>query len=124
MLRVANICIDSETPLDKIGKTRLAKFEISATDKVLRITADKTAAEYAADDVEQLLQASETLRFHLKPWIPSLNIVRREKQDLTDQIFPKNVLQVVAKLTGAYLQPSTDLVCPLRAAIKDCGSPY
>ena len=118
-MREANTCVDSETPLDRIGKSRLVKFEISAADKVLRITADKTAAEYAADDVEQLLQESETRRFHLKPWASHLKLVRSEDQDLTDQIFPKDVLQAIATLTGAYLQPSTEMVCRPRTIVED-----
>lgn len=78
-------------------------------DKVLRITADKHAAEYAADDVEELLQSTEVRRFQLKSWLPSLDTVSGAEPSL-DNVFPDHVLREVAALTGAYLQRATDSV--------------
>lgn len=97
----------NQTALDKIGKTRMAKLEVSAADKVVRITADKHTAEYTADDVEQLLQASESLRVNLKDWSPLLEI----DNPTVENVFPQNVLSTVGSLTGAYLQRATDTVC-------------
>ncbi|KAJ4304846.1 hypothetical protein N0V90_000374 [Kalmusia sp. IMI 367209] len=106
----------SETPLDQIGKTRMAKLEIHATDKVLRITADKHTAEYAADDVERLLQGSESHRFHIKPW--SRYLLDPTLPATPHDMFSKEDLQTVTTMTGAYLQPTTTTII-IRAFDKD-----
>lgn len=41
--------------MERISQNRLVSFTFHRDDQVLRITADKTRAEYAAGDVEQLL---------------------------------------------------------------------
>jgi hypothetical protein len=45
---------------------RKAKIEI-IVNSVLRITADKGSAEYAADDIEQLLKETEVRTFKVDP---------------------------------------------------------
>ena len=95
----------------------MVKFETSAADKVLRITADKSAAEYAADDVELLLQSTEVVRFHVKTWEPYLKLASGAETTFRD-VFPDHVLQTVGALTGVYLQPSTDAVRCLYLPLK------
>lgn len=107
----ANTCIATETPLDRIGKARIAKIDVVPSEKVLRITADKFTAEYAADDIEQLLQKSESRRLHFKPWVPHLKTVNGIVPSIND-VFPESgeVLRTVVTMTGAYLQRTTDSV--------------
>jgi hypothetical protein len=90
------------TPLDRIGKERRAKIELHWPHNVLRITADKNTAEYAADDVEQLLQNTETRRFHLKPWIPYLDTNYTAAE--LSRVIPERSLEAVATMTGATVQ--------------------
>jgi hypothetical protein len=87
----------------------MVKFETSAADNVLRITADKSAAEYAADDVELLLQSTEAVHFHIKTWRPYLELVSGAEPTVYN-VFPDHVLQTVGALTGAYLQRTTKSV--------------
>jgi hypothetical protein len=82
---------------------------VDTADKVLRITADKHTAEYAADDVEHLLQASESHRFHFTTWLPHLQRLDGAEPTI-DHVFSNDVLAVVASLTGAQLQRTTDKV--------------
>jgi hypothetical protein len=84
---------------------------VDTADKVLRITADKHTAEYAADDVEQLLQASQTHRFHFTAWLPHLKTLDGAEPTI-DDVFSNDVLATVASLTGAQLQRTTDKVGP------------
>jgi hypothetical protein len=92
----------SQTPLDRIGKDRRAKIEIHWPHNVLRITADKNTAEYAADDVERLLQNTETKRFHLRPWIPYLDDNYTTGELV--HVIPETSLNAVASMTGVSLQ--------------------
>ncbi|KAJ4360937.1 uncharacterized protein N0V89_001506 [Didymosphaeria variabile] len=107
-----------ETALDRIGEARKAKLEVNAADKVLRITADKHTAEYAADDVERLLQASESRRFHLNEWIPHLETLGTAEPTTAD-VFPEDVRATVASLTGAQIQIVTDKTVVIRALDKE-----
>jgi len=91
-----------KTPLDRVGKERRAKIEVHWPHSVLRITADKNTAEYAADDVEQLLQNTETKRFNLKPWIPHLDTNYTTAE--LSQVIPSKSLEAVAAMTGATVQ--------------------
>lgn len=95
--------------LDTIGRNRKARLEVNTADKVLRITADKHTAEYAANDVELLLQTSETQRFHFPTWLPHMEKINGI-EPTTDDVFPDDVLATVSALTGAQLQRSPDKV--------------
>ncbi|KAL1600785.1 hypothetical protein SLS60_007173 [Paraconiothyrium brasiliense] len=107
-----------ETALDRIGEARKVKLEVNTADKVLRITADKHTAEYAADDVEQLLQASESRRFHLNDWIPHIETLG-SAEPTTDDVFPEDVRATVASLTGAQIQIVSDKTVIIRALDKE-----
>lgn len=103
------LTLGDETALDRIGKARRAKLEVHHQDKVLRITADKHTAEYAADDVKQLLNGSILHTFDIKPWArywvdPGLIATPQA-------LFAKSDLQTLRTMTGAYLQLANDYVC-------------
>jgi hypothetical protein len=103
----------TKTPLDRIGKDRKAKVEIHWPHNVLRITADKNTAEYAADDIEQLLQNTETKHFHLNPWVPYLDKDYTTGGELI-RIISEKSLNAVASMTGATLQiANANQVCYL-----------
>jgi hypothetical protein len=109
--------VANPTPLDRIGRERKAKIEIhswdykddrldqSHTAHVLRITADKSTAEYAADDVQDLLKNAETERFSLEPWLPFMLEDKVDKNSTAAKISPE-VLASVGKLSETYIQIS------------------
>ncbi|KAL5416573.1 hypothetical protein PMIN03_002112 [Paraphaeosphaeria minitans] len=115
--QLALLTSGSESALDRIGQTRKARLEVNTVDKVLRITADKHTAEYAANDVEQLLQASETQRFHFTTWVPHLETIDGS-EPTTERVFPDDVLATVTALTGAQLQRVADKII-IRALDKE-----
>ncbi|KAF2676140.1 hypothetical protein K458DRAFT_380438 [Lentithecium fluviatile CBS 122367] len=105
-----------ETPLDRIGKYRKAKIEIHWPHNVLRITADKNTAEYAADDIETILQKTERKQINLNPWIPYLD-KNCTAGDLVDVISDKS-LEAIASLTGAFVQKTGSQLLLIRALNK------
>ncbi|KAF2794827.1 hypothetical protein K505DRAFT_374358 [Melanomma pulvis-pyrius CBS 109.77] len=105
------------TPLDRIGRDRKAKIEFYQSHHVLRITADKSTAEYAADDVQQLLQNTETLRLNLEPWLPFMTEDAVAKNSTTKRL-PPRTLEAVAKLSGTYIQVVTDHMVLIRGLSK------
>ncbi|KAF1922746.1 uncharacterized protein M421DRAFT_349933 [Didymella exigua CBS 183.55] len=66
----------NDSALARIARIRNAKAEIHWPTNVLRITADKTTAEYMADDVEAALSKARTTSLDLKLWVGQLNEVR------------------------------------------------
>lgn len=81
---------------------------------VLRITADKSSAEYAADDVEQLLKETESKTFHLQPWLDCI------QAGSSTQILTQGTLRKIGKLSGTRLQMVSDsLVCTRSRSSKN-----
>ncbi|KAF2449766.1 hypothetical protein P171DRAFT_379938 [Karstenula rhodostoma CBS 690.94] len=115
--QLAMLTSGTETVLDRIGRNRKARLDVNTADKVLRITADKHTAEYAANDVEQLLLASESQRFHFNTWVPHLKTLNGAEPTI-DSVFPGDVLATVTSLTGAQLQRATDQII-IRALDKE-----
>ncbi|KAF2875468.1 mitochondrial inner-membrane-bound regulator-domain-containing protein [Massariosphaeria phaeospora] len=106
----------SPTPLDRIGLERKAKLEIHWEHSVLRITADKSTAEYAADDVEQLLQRTESKRFTLSDWTPllaehpsprPLNALKSGLAFTVSDIWDTKSLETVTQLSRAAVYVAT-----------------
>ena len=97
--------------MDRIGRERRARLEVYEQDNVVRITADKNTAEYAADDVEALLQDCKSDLFDLEPWIPSLETAYATAE--VGAIFPEEALREVASMTGALVQVSSKTVSRL-----------
>jgi hypothetical protein len=85
---------------------RKAKIEIIA-DSVLRITADKSSAEYAADDVEQLLKKTELQTFNIDPWLDYIQEDRVPK-DKPTRMFSPATLHEVERLSGTIIQIVSD----------------
>jgi hypothetical protein len=100
------------TVLDCVARARKVKTEI-INSTVIRITAAKSNAEYAADDIEQLLQATETRKFRLRDWQKAglLDESRTRTGELI-KLYNSESLEVIGKASGAYIQSvSNDTVC-------------
>ena len=91
------------SPLDKIGAERKVKIEVHEPDVVVRITADKSTAEYAANDIQELLQSTETIRLNLEPWVPFLEEDPAAKDGTAKRLSLK-ALAAVGNLTRTYIQ--------------------
>ncbi|KAF2476899.1 uncharacterized protein BDR25DRAFT_370716 [Lindgomyces ingoldianus] len=109
------------TILDEVGATRKAKIEIYWPHNVLRITADKSSAEYAAEDIQNHLLNTELQQFNLKPWVPFLSEDQMMGKKLSSVLSQQN-LQAAEKLSGAQVQELTDHQFQIRAANKDRAS--
>lgn len=70
---------------------------------VLRITADKSTAEYAADDIEELLRDTEVQKFDIQPWVWAIQEDRLPKDNLSS-IFSQDSLQTVGQLSGTIVE--------------------
>lgn len=80
---------------------RKVKLQIYKAHDIVRITADKSTAEYAANDIEEALQHTETKRMNLKNYIHLLEdgvISEEQKLDLTT-FYSQKDLEVVSALT-------------------------
>lgn len=85
---------------------RKAKIEIHWPHNALRITADKNTAEYAANDVEEILQCTETQRLYLAPWTSSMEDSKVPKKPVA--IFPQKLLNEVASISRTWVQVVSD----------------
>ncbi|CAI6333173.1 unnamed protein product [Periconia digitata] len=110
----------SPTPLDRVGIIRKAKIEIDASSSVIRITADKTTAEYAADDIEQLLKGIHSTRLDLKKWIPYLSDYDESKG--MRAYLPDNVLHNISAMTQASVLPVTGDTISIQALSQKATS--
>lgn len=90
--------------LDKIGRLRKAKLEIHWAHSVLRITADKTTAEYAADDVAEALKTTAVKKLLLKPWAPCLERENIPQHQNLATVFTQEDLDLVTSLTRTSTQ--------------------
>ncbi|KAJ4993752.1 hypothetical protein SVAN01_00806 [Stagonosporopsis vannaccii] len=66
----------NDSVLARIARVRNAKAEIHWPTKILRITADKTTAEYTANDVEAALSKARTKTLKLNRWTQQLDNTR------------------------------------------------
>ncbi|KAF2199113.1 hypothetical protein GQ43DRAFT_482742 [Delitschia confertaspora ATCC 74209] len=92
------------TLLDRIQQQRNAKLEVYWPHNILRITGDKSSAEYAAQDIENFLSANiDIQRFDIRPWIPLL-AEGEAPIGRTEQVISQKDLQTIEKLTGTAIQ--------------------
>lgn len=95
-----------------MANARKATLEVSQKDVrregVLRITADKSTAEYAAQDIEEALQNIETRHIQLKPWKSSLahGVISKDK-DLSS-LYAHKDLEMVATTVGTSVEVADD----------------
>jgi hypothetical protein len=83
---------------------RKAKIEIHQQHSVLRITADRTTAEYVADDIEEALQNVETKKVQLKSWIPWLDTAKVPEDQKLATLYTEEDFHMVTSLTRASIQ--------------------
>ncbi|KAF1843054.1 uncharacterized protein K460DRAFT_378289 [Cucurbitaria berberidis CBS 394.84] len=110
--------VENKTKLDEIGRARRAKLQIFLQHSVLRITADKHTAEYAANDVEEALQNAEGKRLQLKTWQPLLVNEKVPKNDKLISLFTQNDLDTVMNLTRTSIQGAGDTMLMIKGFSK------
>ncbi|KAF2114438.1 mitochondrial inner-membrane-bound regulator-domain-containing protein [Lophiotrema nucula] len=107
----------SPNPLDRVGSMRRAKVEVFWPDSIVRITANKSSAEYAADDIELELKNAESKEFDLKPWQRFLGSDVLPKEKPVAFLSEKD-MQIVTELSGAVIQPTSSNTYMLRGRNK------
>lgn len=95
----------NDSALARIARIRKAKAEIHWPTNVLRITADKTTAEYTADDVEAALSKARTTSLDLKLWFGQLNEAKVAAYPNLAAALP---IEYVSSLTGTNIIVSSD----------------
>lgn len=95
---------ESDTVLDKIGQTRRAKFEFHQQHGILRITADKTTAEYATNDIEEALANTESKHLNLRPWLGVLAEGKIPKPKHLASMFSQIDIDTVSMLTRTVIE--------------------
>lgn len=100
----AMLILLDESPLAKIRQTRKVKLEIQLAQSVLRITSDKTTAEYAANDVEEALQNTAVTRVDLEPWTKYLVKSKVPEDGMLATLYTQEDFDMVASLSGVSIQ--------------------
>lgn len=100
-----DIAAGRDSALTRIATTRNAKAEIHWPTRVLRITADKTTAEYMADDVETALGKARTTSLDLKHWVGQLDEARIATYPTLAACLP---VEYVSTLTGTKIYVSNE----------------
>jgi hypothetical protein len=104
----ASICIKISTnpliepnKLDEIAMIRKAKFELYKPHDTLRITADKSTADYAANDVEEALRNTERKWMNLKNYMGLLadDVIQKVKEVGLTTLFSQKHLDAISALT-------------------------
>lgn len=90
--------------MEKVGRARKVKLELYQAEYVLRITADKTTAEYAAQDVQDILAKVTTNKLRLKPWLPFLKQTRVSENTDPVKLYKQDDFDVVCSQTGTTIQ--------------------
>lgn len=96
--------LGEEKLLNKISGLRKAQIQIHQQHSILRITANKTTCEYAADDIEEALQNIETKKLQLKPWIPWLEEAKIPEDKKLATLYTEEDFRMVTSLTRASIQ--------------------
>ncbi|KAH4112949.1 hypothetical protein HBH47_217740 [Parastagonospora nodorum] len=95
---------DEETILTNISATRKARIEVYQPHNVLRITADKTTADYAANDIEEALRKHITSKLQLKTWIPHLEEGKAPADEKLATLYSDEDFRIVTNVTRASIQ--------------------
>lgn len=101
-LSLLNVGESKSTVLDRIGSSRKAKIELYEPHNVLRITADKTSAEYAADDIEEVLGGVQLSTMSLDPWLPLMPDFITGNN--LDTIITRSDSEFASKVTRTHIQ--------------------
>ncbi|KAF2628117.1 hypothetical protein BU25DRAFT_391627 [Macroventuria anomochaeta] len=91
--------------LARIAKIRNAKVEIHWQANVLRITADKTTAEYAANDILEAISKAHATSLDLRRWVGQLNEARLSSGTSLAASLPADY---VSSLTGTDIFAADD----------------
>lgn len=80
-------------------------MEIHWEGNVLRITADKSSAEYAVHDITDALEKTEAHTWNLKPWLPFME--REPGKAKISNFFSQKSLQTIGQATGTNIHSIT-----------------
>ncbi|KAF2738829.1 hypothetical protein EJ04DRAFT_549713 [Polyplosphaeria fusca] len=107
-----------ETPtlLDRICLARRCKMEIYWEDHILRITADKSTAEYAVHDITDALRNTEAHTWNLEPWIPYID--QRPGKARRATFFTQKIMQAISLVTGTSTHSIENNAIRIRGVTK------
>jgi len=94
--------IDPPTVIDRIGQQRQVKIAVYERDNVIRITADRLAAQYAVEDIQKTLKHTVKRIFDLEPF----NAFAPEKAQ--KGALQHRAVDMIAKLSGTVIQTIGD----------------
>ena len=92
--------------LEKIARARRARLDIYKDHDVLRITADKSTAEYAANDIEEALQNTTSKRMNVDTYKALLaeEVIPKDKELALDLVYSQQDFDVVSALTRTNIE--------------------
>jgi hypothetical protein len=115
-MKFADMAAEKETLLDKIRRTRRARLDVYKQHGILRITADKTTAEYAADDIEEALQRTEMKGMNLSSYLhqsANIDVTSNPKPNLVSLFYTQKDFDIVSMLTRTSIEAvGKTMVCP------------
>ncbi|KAG9190846.1 hypothetical protein G6011_08934 [Alternaria panax] len=98
---------EKDTLLDKIRRTRRVRLDTYKSHDILRITADKTTAEYAANDIEEAFRHTELKRMNLNSYLRQIanrNIKIDPKSNLVSLFYTQKDFDIVSKMTRTSIE--------------------
>ncbi|KAH6875659.1 mitochondrial inner-membrane-bound regulator-domain-containing protein [Alternaria rosae] len=98
---------DKDTLFDKIRRTRRVRLDMYKPHHALRITSDKTTAEYAANDIEEAFQHTEMKRMNLNNYLRQLAngpVALNSKSNLVTLFYTQKDFDVVSALTRTSIE--------------------
>ncbi|KAL1797575.1 hypothetical protein ACET3X_004181 [Alternaria dauci] len=98
---------EPEMLLDEIRRTRRVRLDVYRQHDILRITADKTTAEYAADDVEEAIQRTEMKRMNMNSYMRQIakkDVKVNPKSDLVSLLYTQKDFDIVSMLTRTSIE--------------------
>ncbi|KAF1829022.1 hypothetical protein BDW02DRAFT_574375 [Decorospora gaudefroyi] len=107
---------EGETLLDRIGRARRARLEVYFQDDVIRITADKSTAEYAANDIEEALWNSATEQLDLKPYAALLadEVLPKVTKPELVSLFSQQDFNAISAFTRATIEITSKTILTVR----------
>ncbi|KAH8708560.1 mitochondrial inner-membrane-bound regulator-domain-containing protein [Phaeosphaeriaceae sp. PMI808] len=106
---------DKDTPLSRIAEARKVTINVHLEHIVVRVSADKNTAQYAANDIEEALGGVHTKQLRLQLWMPHFQEKKTveaqslfEQQTLVSTLFTEEDLNMVSAVTGAIIEPKRD----------------
>ncbi|KAF2020615.1 hypothetical protein BU24DRAFT_416283 [Aaosphaeria arxii CBS 175.79] len=98
--------IGEHSALDRIRNTRKAKVEIFSPHNVLRITADKSSAEYTTSDIEEVLSQVQSHKFDLSAyqWLLDEHATMANRKGGMSDLVSQEALEQISSLSGTVLR--------------------